>query len=100
MAPINKLSDWRSTDLGWPLLKDICNNQPNDGVGGGGGVGEAMQTGGTRGGGPSLVVLSDEWSDEKNKIERRMGPWILMAFAGWEHTTTNRMSAVLLAYIW
>jgi hypothetical protein len=45
---------------------DICNDQTNDGVGGGGLFGEEICTGGTRGGGRSLVVLGDEWSDEKN----------------------------------
>ncbi len=38
--------------------------------------------GGTRGGGRSLAVSGDEWSDEKIKIERRMGPRILMASDG------------------
>ena len=33
----------------------------------GGGVGEAMRTGGTRGRGLLIVLLGDEWSDEKNK---------------------------------
>ena len=45
---------------------DICNNQTNDGVGGGGLIGEEIRTGGTRGGGCSLVILGDEWSVEKN----------------------------------
>mgnify|MGYP006185546881 FL=1 len=31
------------------------------------GVGESMQTGGTRGGGRLLIALGGEWSDEKNK---------------------------------
>ena len=31
------------------------------------GVGEAMQTSGTRGGGLLLIALGDEWSNEKNK---------------------------------
>jgi hypothetical protein len=44
----------------------ICNNQTNDGVGGGGLIGEEIRTGGTGGGGRSFVVLGDEWSDEKN----------------------------------
>ena len=42
--------------LGGCLVVEICNNQPNDGVGGGGGVGEAMLTGGTRGGGRVPIV--------------------------------------------
>ena len=66
-----------------------CNNQPKNGVGGGMGVGEAMQTGGGRGGGRLLIALGGEWSDEKIKIEREMGPRISMAFAGWEDTTIN-----------
>ena len=41
------------------------NNQPNNGVGGGMGVGEAMQTGGTHGGGRLVNVLGGELSDEK-----------------------------------
>jgi hypothetical protein len=48
-------------------LKGRRNNQPNDGVGGRGGVGEAMRSGGTRGRGRLIVLLGDEWSDEKNK---------------------------------
>ena len=47
------------------------NNQPNDGVGGGGGIGEAMRTGGTRGEGRLPIVLGGEWSDEKK--EKREG---------------------------
>jgi hypothetical protein len=46
---------------------EICNNQPNDGVGGGGGVGEAMRTGGTRGGGRVK-------ERQIKKIERATGP--------------------------
>ena len=30
-------------------------------------VGEAIKTGGTRGGGRLLIALGGEWSDEKNK---------------------------------
>ncbi len=41
-------------------------NQPNDGVGVGGGFGEAMQTGGTRGGGRLPIVSGGELRDEKN----------------------------------
>jgi hypothetical protein len=52
MAPMEKLRDGRSTPiLGGCLSLEICNNQPNDGVGGGEGVGEAMRMGGTRWGG-------------------------------------------------
>ena len=43
------------------------NNQRSDGVGGGKVVGEETWTGGTRGGGRLLVVLSDKMSDEKNE---------------------------------
>ena len=65
------------------------NNQPNNGVGGGMGVRESMQTGGMRGGGRLLIALGGEWRDDKIKIELEMGHWISMAFAGWEDTTTN-----------
>ena len=40
------------------------NNQPNNGFGVGVGVGEAMQMGGTRGGGRLLIALGGEWSDD------------------------------------
>ncbi len=43
------------------------NNQPNDGAGGGMDAGEAIKTGGMRGGGHLLIALGGEWSDEKNK---------------------------------
>ena len=46
---------------------DRCNNQPNDVDGGGMDVGEAIKTGGTRGGGRLLIALGGEWSNEKNK---------------------------------
>ncbi len=36
---------------------------------------------------------------EKLKIERAMGPWILMASVGWEDTTTNQKSAKTMEYI-
>ena len=45
------------------------NNQPNDGVGSGMGVGEAINTGGTRGGGLLFIALGGEWSEEKKKRE-------------------------------
>jgi hypothetical protein len=67
---------------------------------GGGGIGEAMRTGGTRGGGRLPIVSGGEWSDEKKKIERSMGPRIAMTPAAWRDATTNQMSAVLLEYIW
>ena len=62
---------------------------------GGGGIGEAVRTGGTRGGG-LFIVSGDEMRDEKNKIEKAMGPRIAMAPAAWDDTTTNRKSAVSL----
>ena len=43
------------------------NNQPNDGFGGGGGIGEAMRTGGTCVGGRLPIVSGGEWSDEKKE---------------------------------
>jgi hypothetical protein len=39
----------------------------NDGIGGGGCVGEEMRTGGTRGGWRSLVGAAFELNDEKNR---------------------------------
>ena len=75
------------------------NNQPNDGVGCGGSVGEEMRTGGTRGGGRFLVVLGDELRDKKIKIERSMGPQISMASAGWDKATTNQKAAASLGFI-
>ncbi len=45
-------------------LKGRRINQPNDGDGGRGGIGEAMQMGGTRGRGRLIVLLGDELSDE------------------------------------
>jgi hypothetical protein len=74
------------------------NNQPNDGDGGGMDVGEAIKTGGTRGGVRLLIALGGEWSDKKIKIERAMGPQISMAFSEWEDTTTNRKAALTLGY--
>ena len=75
------------------------NNQPNDGVGCGGSVGEEMRTGGTRGGGRFLVVLGNELRDKKIKIERSMGPQISMASAGWDKATTNQKAAASLGFI-
>ncbi len=42
------------------------------------------------------IVSGEEWSDEKKKIERAMGPQIAMASAAWDVTTTNRKSAASL----
>ena len=58
-----------------------------------------MRTGGTRGGG-LFIVSGDEMRDEKNKIEKAMGPRIAMAPAAWRDATTNQKSAVSLEYIW
>jgi hypothetical protein len=51
--------------LGGRHLKGRRDNQPIDDVGGGGGTGEAMRTGGTSGGGRSSIVSGGEWSDKK-----------------------------------
>jgi hypothetical protein len=67
----------RAPVLGGRHLKGTRNNQPNDGFGGGGGVGEAIRTGGTRGGGRLPIVSGGKGSDKK--IERAVGPPILMA---------------------
>jgi hypothetical protein len=67
MAPMEKLRDGRSTCLRWPHLKGRHDNQPIDGVGGGGGTGEAMRMGGTRGGGRLPIASGGEWSDEKKE---------------------------------
>ena len=71
----------------------LHNNQLNDGAGCGGSVGEETWTGGTRGGGRFLVVLGNELRDKKIKINRSMGPQILMASAGWDKATTNQKAA-------
>ena len=55
--------------LGGRHLKIKRDNQPKDGFGGGGGFGEAIRTGGTRGGGRLPIVSGGEWSDE-NKENR------------------------------
>jgi hypothetical protein len=66
--------------LGGRHLKGRHDNQPIDGFCGGRGTGEAMRTGGTRGGGRLPIVSGGEWSDEKKKQkERAMGPQISMA---------------------
>ncbi len=53
--------------LGGRHLKIKRDNQPKDGVGGVGGTGEAMRTGGTRGGGRLPVVSGGELRDEKKR---------------------------------
>jgi hypothetical protein len=47
------------------------NNQPNDSVGGGGGIGEELRASGTRGGLHLLVGLGDKLSGGKNKNRER-----------------------------
>ena len=47
------------------------NNQPNDSVGGGGGIGEELRVSGTRGGLHLLVGLGDKLSGGKNKNRER-----------------------------
>jgi len=76
------------------------NNQPNNSVGDGGGVGEKIRSGGTRRGGRQHVVLGGEYSEKEIKIERAMGPRISMAPAGWDDATTNRKAALSLEYTW
>ena len=66
MAPIDELSVGGAPVLGGRHSKGKRDNQPNDGVGGGGSFGEAMRTGGTRGGGCLPIVLGGELRDEKN----------------------------------
>ena len=53
--------------LGGRHLKLKRDNQPKDGVGGGGGFGEVIRTGGARGGGRLPIVSGGELRDEKNK---------------------------------
>ncbi len=48
------------------------NNQPNDSVGGGGGIGEELRASGTRGGLHLLVGLGDKLSGGKNKNRERV----------------------------
>ncbi len=67
MAPIDELSVGRAPALGGRHLKMKRENQPKDGVGGGGGFGEAIRTGGTHGGGRLPIVLGGELRDEKNE---------------------------------
>ena len=53
--------------LGGRHLKMKRDNQPIDGVGGGGSFREAIRTGGTRGGGRLPIVLGGKLRDEKNE---------------------------------
>ena len=48
------------------------NNQPNDSVGGGGGIGEELRASGTRGGLHLLVGSGDKLSGGKNKNRERV----------------------------
>jgi hypothetical protein len=50
--------------LGGPHLKGKRDNQPNDGVGGGGGFGEVIRMGETREGGPLPIVSGFRRRDE------------------------------------
>lgn len=59
----------------------------NDGVGGGGCVGEEMRTGGTRGGWRSLVASAVELNDKKNRDTG--GPFPSMATNWRNYTTIN-----------
>ena len=81
MAPMEKLRDGRSTPiLGGCLSLEICNNQPNDGVGGGEGVGEAMRMGGTRWGGYMCTHRFGRQLERQIKnLERAKGPCDSMA---------------------
>ncbi len=66
-APKWRLSEyWETggaTALNGRCSMGRCNNQPNDDVGEGGGIGEAISTVRTRGGGCLLVVSGDEMSN-------------------------------------
>ncbi len=75
-----------------------CNNQPNDDLGGGWDVGEAMRQGEMCRGGRLPIIWGGQIERCKNKIERAMGPRFLMASSGWGETTTNRDSAQSTEY--
>ena len=53
--------------LGGRHLKIKRDNQPKDGFDGGGGVGEAIRMGETRGGGRLPIESGGKWSDEKKR---------------------------------
>jgi hypothetical protein len=53
--------------LGGRHLERRRDNQPIDGVGGLGSTGEAMRTGGTRGGERLPIISGGKWSDEKKE---------------------------------
>ncbi len=86
--------------LGGRHLKIKRDNQPKDGVVGGWGIGEAIRTGGTRGGGRLTIVSGCELRDEKNKNREGNGASDFDGYFEWRDATTNRKSAVLLEYIW
>ena len=50
-------AEYQAWGLGGCYLMGQCNNQPNDGFRGGGGIGEETRVGGMCGGGRLLVVL-------------------------------------------
>ena len=74
------------------------NNQPNDDLGGGWDIGEAMRQGGTCRGGRLPIIWGGRIERRKNKIERATGPRFSMASSGWGETTTNRDSAQSTEY--
>ena len=85
MAPIEKLQDGRSTGLGWPLL-DCLPQQPTKGwCLQGGGVGEAIRTGGTQGG--RTFAHRFGWCKNRKKgenlseIKSTNGPGFFLALA-------------------
>ena len=86
--------------LGGRHLKRKHDNQPIDGVGGGGGTGEAMRMGGTRGGGRLPIVLGGEWSDEKKENREGNGASDFDGSVEWLDATTNQKLAISLEYIW
>jgi len=97
MAPIEKLSDGRSTCLGWPLLNGSM-QQPTerwfwrwDGRWRGDSNGRNVW-------GWTFTHRFGWRMMRRKKIEMAMGPWILMAFPGWEDTTTNRKAVATLVY--
>ena len=72
LVPFFGAPKWRPSEYcetgGAPALNGRCsmgrcNSQPNDDVGEGGGIGEAIRTVRTRGGGCLLVVSGDEMSN-------------------------------------
>ena len=75
-----------------------CNNQPNDGFPGGGGIVEETRMGRMYGGGRLLVILGGRIQQQKIKIERAMGPSVWMASSGCGNATTNQKSATTIGY--